>query len=187
MESIRFSYIQNIWFLCVTIILTAGCSVSGVIVSTPPNLEMAMADCQKLKSHAESQVKLVKLAEQQGKLSSGELTTIQTTYTEAQNLFSQWIDNVQNDLINKRFEFDGSDTDYKALSQSAADKAKEFNELVDKTLQISTRGNEIETIKSFIKVGSEIIDTVKNIDQSKRQELTQQLEKLRWKNYGMIS
>ena len=172
--------INRRYILFVVVFASTAC-VNGLLLVTPPDLQAAMDSAKKLRTEAEKRVKLVKNAEAQGNINLSDLQTIQNSYGVTQNLFSTWIVNVQNDLRNKKI---GSEAvDYKKLSENSANQAKEFNALVDGILQISSRGDEIETIKSFIKAGTELVKTIKQIEQNKRKELILELENLRWKAY----
>lgn len=166
------------------LLLTTGC-VNGLLLTTPPDLQMAMSSAEKLKIQAENRVKLVNLAVQQGKINATDLQAIQTSYETARSQFSQWIKTVQNDLNSQKL---GSEpVDYNSLSQNAVKQAEAFNTLVDSKLQSSTRGDEMETINSFIKAANDLKNTVQQIDQQKRLELISRLEKLQWLDYKAIT
>jgi hypothetical protein len=177
----KINKIHRLWLF--VFLLSTGC-VNGLLLTTPPNLQLAMDSAGKLKAQAEDRVKLVNLSVQQGKVNPTDLEEVINAYESSRGLFSQWIDKVQADL--KTRKIGGEQVDYNALSQNAADKAKEFNALVDKMLSISARGNEIETIKSFINAGVELGKTINEMDTTKRQELILTLEALRWKPYQSI-
>jgi len=160
-----------------------GC-VNGILLTTPPDLQMAMDTAEKMRVEAEGRVKLVKNAHNQGSLNLSDFQEIQNAYGIAQDQFSSWIDNVQNDLNSKKL---GSQSvNYMELSENAGNQAKEFNKQVDDILGISSRGDEMETIKSFINSGKELINTIKEIEKNKRQELISKLETLRWKSFDSI-
>lgn len=173
-------HINRRYILFVGILVSTAC-VNGLLLVTPPDLQTAMDSAKKLRTEAEKRVKLVKNAETQGNINLSDSQTIQNSYGVTQQSFSTWIEKIQNDLRNKKLG--GESIDYNKLSENAANQAKEFNALVDGILQISSRGDEMETIKSFIKAGTALVKKIKQIDQQKRQELILELENLRWKAY----
>ena len=171
-------YVWVIFFLA-----SAGC-VNGLLLTTPPGLQIAMDSSEKLRMESEAKIKLVKNAEKQGQISSSQSQLIQISYTTTQQLFSSWIDYMQNKLRLKGIE--NETIDVEKLSLNAANQAREFNALVNEILQISSRGDENEIINAFKKSRDELIETIKQIDQKKRQELILKLENLRWKAYQDI-
>jgi hypothetical protein len=171
-------------FFWIIFLLCAGC-VNGLVLTTPPDIKIAMDSGARLKQQAEERVRLVKNAVSQNQLSAADIQTIQSSYEAARSGFAEWIDRVQNDL--NTVKMGGQYVNYYTLSQNAAQQAEQFNQLVDQKLQVSSRGDLEKNVESFINSGKEFVNTLKEIDSKKRQEIIGELEKLRWQPYAAIN
>lgn len=172
---------RHVWL--VFFLASAGC-VNGLLLTTPPGLQIAMDSSEKLRMESEAKIKLVKHAEKQGQIKASHTELIKASYATTQQMFSSWIDYIQNNLRLK--ETENETIDIEKLSLNAANQAREFNTLVNEILEISARGDDNEIINAFKKSRDELIATFNEIDQKKREELILKLENLRWKAYQEI-
>lgn len=184
---ISISYRQKTLLITITLLNTlialavAGCSSQPLMLTTPNSLQIAMDNADQLRSLAKQRALLVKLANQQDTISRKDYQSAQSLYATARGSFDLWINQIQDDLKSGR-SADNPDA-YNTLVKNASTQSKNFINQIDQLFQVSSRGVETRNIEAFTTAGIELIQTIQKFDRQKRQQLTSELEALRWQAF----